>query len=89
MRNARGHKVGDESPCRPGHNTPFPLEGSPPRQIQRLLGGRIRVVNTNLGTFAKINREALKHRYGLSIPSWALKARCAQKVDSGLLKAAV
>ena len=56
---------------------------------KRTLGARIRLVITNLGTFAKINREALKHRYGLSIPSWALKARCAQKVDSGLLKAAV
>src|SRR5438105_12507951 len=29
----------DDSPCPPGHNTPFPLERSPPASFKRLLGG--------------------------------------------------
>ncbi len=30
----------DDSPCPLGHNTPFPLERSPPASFKRLLGGR-------------------------------------------------
>src|SRR5437667_12137664 len=29
----------DDSPCPPGHNTPFPLKRSPPVSFKRLLGG--------------------------------------------------
>jgi predicted transcriptional regulator len=31
--------VVDDSPRPPGHNTPFPLERSPPVSLKRLLGG--------------------------------------------------
>jgi len=30
----------DDGPCPPGHNTPLPLERSPPASFKRLLGGR-------------------------------------------------
>src|SRR5437660_9446514 len=30
----------DDSPCPPGHNTPLPLERSPPASFKRLLGRR-------------------------------------------------
>src|SRR5205807_10438323 len=33
-----GARVLDDSPCPPGHNTPFPLERSPPVSFKRLLG---------------------------------------------------
>src|SRR6266566_8342459 len=34
-----GARVVDVSPCPPGHNTPLPLERSPPDSFKRLLGG--------------------------------------------------
>src|SRR5256885_673607 len=37
-RPARRRKAGGRSPCPPGHNTPFPLERSPPASFKRLLG---------------------------------------------------
>src|SRR2546423_11075085 len=33
-----GARVVDDSPCPPGHNTPLPLERSPPGSFKRLLG---------------------------------------------------
>ena len=33
-----GARVVDDSPCPPGHNTPLPLERSPPVSFKRLLG---------------------------------------------------
>src|SRR5881396_2653318 len=36
-----GARVVDDSPCPPGHNTPVPLERSPPVSFKRLLGGSI------------------------------------------------
>ena len=33
-----GARVVDASPCPPGHNTPLPLERSPPASFKRLLG---------------------------------------------------
>jgi len=33
--------VRDDSPCLAGHNTPFPLERSPPASFKRLLGGNV------------------------------------------------
>src|SRR6266480_3545518 len=34
-----GARMWDDGPCPPGHNTPLPLERSPPASFKRLLGG--------------------------------------------------
>src|SRR5216110_3198080 len=38
-----GARVVDDSPCPPGHNTPLPLERSPPVSFKRLLGATLRI----------------------------------------------
>src|SRR5205807_9347519 len=47
------------SPCTPGHNTPLPLERSPPASFKRLLGCQARERSANMEPL-EINHEAQK-----------------------------
>ncbi len=70
----------DDSPCPPGHNTPLPLERSPPVSFKRLLGSSIAYEGLSPGGSAR------SPAAGRARPPWFLCATTARSRNEYVTK---